>query len=237
MELKTNEIRQELEKYIDLVKREYLPNFFKTGKGQYGEGDKFLGVIVPNIRLVAKKYKSESFETIGELLQSEWHECRLCALLMMVEKFKKCDEKEKSIIYQFYLSQTAWINNWDLVDLSAPNIVGTYLLDRSRDDLYRLAGSSSLWEQRIAVVSTITLIKNNDFIDIICLSERLLTHKHDLIHKAVGWMLREMGKRDKDLLMQFLEKYATVMPRTMLRYSIEKFEEEERQYYMGLKKN
>jgi 3-methyladenine DNA glycosylase AlkD len=237
MELKTNEIRQELEKYINPVKREYLPNFFKTGKGQYGEGDKFLGVIVPNIRLVAKKYKSESLETIGELLQSEWHECRLCALLMMVEQFKECDEKEKDMIYQFYLSQTAWINNWDLVDLSAPNIVGTYLLNKSRDDLYRLAGSSSLWKQRIAIVSTIALIRNNDFIDTIYLSEKLLTHKHDLIHKAVGWMLREMGKRDKDLLVQFLEKYAAVMPRTMLRYSIEKFEEGERQYYMRLKKN
>ncbi|KAA6342720.1 hypothetical protein EZS27_009558 [termite gut metagenome] len=236
MESKAIEIKQELEKYIDAVKREYLPKFFKTGKGQYGEGDKFLGVIVPNTRLVAKKYKDESFETLAELLQSEWHECRLCALLMLVERFKKSDEEGRSCIYNFYLSQTKRINNWDLVDLSAPNIVGTYLLDKSRDNLYSLAASLLLWDQRIAIVSTITLIKNNDFIDIIRLSEILLNHKHDLMHKAVGWMLREMGKKDNDLLVQFLEKHAAVMPRTMLRYAIEKFEEEERRYYMGLKK-
>ncbi|KAA6318195.1 hypothetical protein EZS27_031767 [termite gut metagenome] len=236
MESKAIEIKQELEKYIDPVKREYLPRFFKTGKGQYGEGDKFLGVIVPNTRLVAKKYKDESFETSVELLQSEWHECRLCALLMLVERFKKSDEEGRSSIYNFYLSQTKRINNWDLVDLSAPNIVGAYLLDKSRDNLYSLAVSPLLWDQRIAIVSTITLIKNNDFIDIIRLSEILLNHKHDLMHKAVGWMLREMGKKDNDLLVQFLEKHATVMPRIMLRYAIEKFEEEERRYYMGLKK-
>ncbi|KAA6330447.1 hypothetical protein EZS27_020846 [termite gut metagenome] len=236
MESKAIEIKQELEKYIDAVKREYLPKFFKTGKRQYGEGDKFLGVIVPNTRLVAKKYKDESFETTAELLQSEWHECRLCALLMLVERFKKSDEEGRSSIYNFYLSQTKRINNWDLVDLSAPNIVGTYLLDKSRDNLYSLAASPLLWDQRIAVVSTITLIKNNDFIDIIRLSEMLLNHKHDLMHKAVGWMLREMGKKDNELLVQFLEKHAAVMPRTTLRYAIEKFEEEERRYYMGLKK-
>ena len=225
-------IQRELESYIDPVKREYLPHFFKTGKGQYGEGDKFLGVVVPNTRLVAKQYKDVSFEVMAELLQSEWHECRLCALLMLVERFKKSDEKGKKAIYDFYLQQTARINNWDLVDLSAPGIVGEYLKDKSRDDLYRLAGSSLLWEQRIAVVSTFTLIKNNDFIDLLSLSESLLHHKHDLMQKAVGWMLREMGKRDKDLLVQFLEKYSKVMPRTMLRYSIEKFPEEERREFM-----
>jgi 3-methyladenine DNA glycosylase AlkD len=236
MESKAIEIKQELEKYIDPIKREYLPKFFKTGKGQYGEGDKFLGITVPNIRLVAKKYKDESIETTAELLQSEWHDCRLCALLILVERFKKSDEEERGIIYDFYLSQTKRINNWDLVDLSAPNIMGAYLLDKPRDKLYSLAASPLLWEQRIAVVSTITLIKHNDFIDIIRLSEMLLNHKHDLMHKAVGWMLREMGKKDNDLLVQFLEKHAAVMPRTMLRYAIEKFEEEERRYYMGLKK-
>lgn len=230
--MKWNEIQKELETYIDPVKREYLPNFFKTGKGQYGEGDKFLGVVVPNTRIVAKKYKEEPFEVIAELMQSEWHECRLCALLMMVERFKKSGEKERKEIYDFYLSQTARINNWDLVDLSAPYIVGEFLKDKSRDDLYRLAGSSLLWDQRIAVVATATLIRNNDFIDIIRLSELLLNHKHDLMQKAVGWMLREMGKRDKDLLVQFLDKHAKVMPRTMLRYSIEKMTDEERKHYM-----
>jgi len=228
----SKEIRQELEQYIDPVKREYLPKFFKTGKGQYGEGDQFLGIVVPNTRIVAKRHKDAPFEVMAELLQSEWHECRLCALLMLVERFKKCDEKGKKEIYDFYLTQTTRINNWDLVDLSAPGIVGDYLKDKPRDVLYRLADSSLLWEQRIAVVSTYSLIKNNDFIDIIALSERLLHHKHDLMQKAVGWMLREMGKRDKDLLVQFLEKHCRTMPRTMLRYAIEKFPEDERREFM-----
>lgn len=247
-------IQEELEAYIDPVKKEYLPRFFKTGKGQYGEGDKFLGVVVPNTRLVAKLHKDEPFGVMAALLQSEWHECRLCALLMLVERFRKSDEKGRKDIYDFYLSQTARINNWDLVDLSAPGIVGEYLKDKPREDLYRLAGSPLLWEQRIAVVSTYTLIKNNDFIDIIRLSEGFVAHSvhagahkpahsfpagahrvqplHDLMQKAIGWMLRELGKRDKDLLVQFLEKYCTVMPRTMLRYAIEKFPEEERKEFM-----
>lgn len=229
---RAEEIQRELEQYIDPVKREYLPRFFKTGKGQYGEGDKFLGVVVPNTRIVAKRHKDAPFEVMAALLQSEWHECRLCALLMLVERFKKSDEKGKKVIYDFYLTQTARINNWDLVDLSAPGIVGEYLKDKPRQDLYRLADSPLLWDQRIAVVSTYTLIRNHDFIDILSLSERLLHHKHDLMHKAVGWMLREMGKRDKDLLVQFLEKHCTVMPRTMLRYAIEKFPEEERREFM-----
>lgn len=230
--MKSAEIQKELETYIDPVKREYLPRFFKTGKGQYGEGDKFLGVVVPHTRLVARKYKDEPFEVVAELLQSEWHECRLCALLMMVERFKKCDEIGRKEIYQFYLSQTERINNWDLVDLSAPYIVGEFLKDKSRGDLYRLAESSLLWEQRIAVVATTTLIRNNDFIDILRLSERLLNHEHDLMRKAVGWMLREMGKRNKDLLVQFLDRFHKEMPRTMLRYSIEKMTGEERKHYM-----
>lgn len=230
--MKSEEIQKELEAYIDPVKREYLPRFFKTGKGQYGEGDKFLGVVVPNTRIVAKRHKDEPFEVMAELLQSEWHECRLCALLMMVERFKKCDETGRREIYQFYLLQTERINNWDLVDLSAPYIVGEYLKDKSRDDLYRLAESPLLWEQRIAVVATATLIRNNDFIDILRLSERLLNHEHDLMRKAIGWMLREMGKRDKDLLVQFLDRFHKQMPRTMLRYAIEKMSEEERKHYM-----
>lgn len=252
-----NEIQKELEAYIDPVKREYLPRFFKTGKGQYGEGDKFLGVVVPNTRLVAKRHKDEPFEVMAALLRSEWHECRLCALLMLVERFKKSDEMGRKTIYDFYLSQTVRINNWDLVDLSAPGIVGEYLKDKPREDLYRLAASPLLWDQRIAVVSTYTLIKSGDFIDIIRLSEGFLARYeqtmcnsfahisgslhtslhtapplHDLMQKAIGWMLREMGKRDKDLLVQFLEKHGKTMPRTMLRYAIEKFSEEERKEFM-----
>ena len=215
MRQQAKEIEREIREYIDPVKKEYLPRFFKTGKGQYGEGDKFLGVVVPNTRLVAKRHKDAPFEVMAELLQSQWHECRLCALLMLVERFKKSDEKGRKLIYDFYLSQTARINNWDLVDLSAPGIVGEYLKDKSREDLYRLADSKLLWDQRIAVVSTYTLIKNGDFIDILALAERLLHHPHDLMRKAVGWMLREMGKRDRDLLVQFLEKYCKVMPHRM----------------------
>lgn len=232
MEWQAEAIEREIREYINPVKREYLPKFFKTGKGQYGEGDKFLGVVVPDTRSVAKRHKDAPFDVMAELLQSQWHECRLCALLMLVERFKKSGEKERKLIYDFYLSQTARINNWDLVDLSAPGIVGEYLKDKPREHLYRLADSGVLWEQRIAVVSTYTLIKNRDFIDILSLSERLLHHPHDLMRKAVGWMLREMGKRDKDLLVQFLEKHYRTMPRTMLRYAIEKFPEEERKEFM-----
>lgn len=232
METNATVIRQELETYIDPIKREYLPRFFKTGKGQYGEGDRFLGVVVPNTRLVARKHREVPFEVVAELLRSEWHECRLCALLILVERFKKSDEPMRKELYEFYLSQTARVNNWDLVDLSAPVIVGQYLLDKPREELYRLAASPLLWEQRIAVVSTITLIRNRDFIDILRLSESLLHHPHDLMQKAIGWMLREMGKRDPDLLVQFLEKWSKQMPRTMLRYSIEKFSPEERAYFM-----
>lgn len=272
MKQKAQQIEQEIRMYIDPVKREYLPRFFKTGKGQYGEGDKFLGVVVPNTRIVAKRHKDEPFEVMVQLLQSEWHECRLCALLMLVERFKKSDENARKAIYDFYLTQTARINNWDLVDLSAPGIVGEYLKDKSREDLYRLASSPLLWDQRIAVVSTYTLIKNHDFIDVLSLSEYFIAHSSahslpadahsfahlpladahclhtnahslhtgahsvhplpDLMQKAIGWMLREMGKRDKDLLVQFLEKYCTTMPRTTLRYAIEKFSEEERQEFM-----
>ena len=226
------EIQQELEMYIDPVKKEYLPKFFKTGKGQYGEGDKFLGIVVPNVRLVAKKHTEESFETVKELMRSEYHECRLCGLLILVERVKKSDEKDRKEIYEFYLSQTERINNWDLVDLSASYIVGEYLKDKSREPLYRLAESELLWEQRIAVVSTYAFIKNSDFTDIYALAKKLLTHEHDLMRKAIGWMLREAGKRNKDLLVAFLEKYCLAMPRTMLRYAIEKFPEEERKYYM-----
>lgn len=232
MKVRAEEIQRELETFIDPVKRAYLPRFFKTGEGQYGEGDRFLGIVVPNTRLVAKAHREEPFEVMAELLQSEWHECRLCALLMLVERFKKCDEKGKKEIHDFYLTQTSQINNWDLVDLTAPCIVGEYVIDHPREELYRLAASSLLWDQRIAVVSTLTLIRNRDFIDILRLSEQLLHHKHDLMQKAIGWMLREMGKRDKELLVQFLENHSKVMPRTMLRYSIEKFTDEERRYFM-----
>ncbi len=225
-------IREELEALSTPEKKEFLPYFFKTGKGQYGEGDKFLGVVVPDSRKIAKKYKDIPFQEVKNLLNSEYHECRLCALLILVERFKKADEQNRKAIYEFYLSHTHRINNWDLVDLSSQYIVGEYLLDKDRSVLYRLADSELLWDQRIAVLATFPFIRNHDFEDLLALSEKLLHHKHDLMHKAVGWLLREAGKKDKTVLIGFLDRYYKEMPRTMLRYSIEKLTPEERAYYM-----
>lgn len=223
-----------LEELASPEKKLILPRFFKTGKGEYGEGDRFLGVVVPHTRKVAKEYRDLPFEGMTALLQNPWHECRLCALLMMVERFKKSSEEVRKEIFHFYLSQTARINNWDLVDLSAPGIVGEYLKQKleARCVLYQLAASPLLWDQRIAMVSTLTFIRNHDFMDTIRLAEHFLPYKHDLMQKATGWMLREVGKRDEDLLVQFLEKHVQAMPRTMLRYAIEKFPETERKYWL-----
>lgn len=243
------EIKLELEHFIDEKKREVLPRFFKTGKGQYGEGDKFLGITVPDTRSVAKRHLDLDLDGISQLLKSPWHEQRMCALIIMVEQVK-CSYKRQWLkehseeeartfrqnYYDFYLRHTSNINNWDLVDLTAPTIVGEFLVDHDREILYQLADSSLLWDQRIAVVSTIAFIRRNDFSDIYALSETLLHHPHDLMHKAIGWMLREAGNRDKAQLMDFLDRFSCDMPRTMLRYAIEKFPEEERQYYLHLSK-
>lgn len=229
-------IEQALRTYVNPVKREYLPRFFKTGKGEYGEGDRFLGVVVPDTRRVARQYIAAPFDVTARLLLSPWHECRLCALLILVERFKKCDEKGQKEIFDFYLSHTAYINNWDLVDLSAPGIVGQYLAaSADRSILHRLARNPLLWDQRIAVVSTLTFIRNHDFTDIYLLAEHFLDTRHDLMQKAVGWMLREAGKRDCSRLVEFLNLHAARMPRTMLRYAIEKFPEGERKEYMKMK--
>ncbi len=226
-------IEQQLQVYFNPQKKEFLPYFFKTGKGEYGEGDKFMGVVVPDIRKVAKANWNLSLKEVEKPLQSEYHECRMCALLILVEKFKKAKiEEERKNIYDFYLSHTRHINNWDLVDLSARDVVGGYLKDKDRSVLYKLADSTDLWEQRISVIATYAFIRENDFTDILTLSEKLLQHKHDLIHKATGWMLREAGKKDKTVLCQFLDQHYKEMPRTMLRYAIEKLSGEERAFYM-----
>ena len=231
-----NSILHSLRQYIDAEKAIVLPRFFKTGKGEYGEGDKFLGVIVPNIRLVAKQYSHVPLEVVSRLLDSEWHECRMCALLILVMKYKKAAEQEKQAIFDLYLSRTERINNWDLVDLSAPNIVGEHLYSSTdRTILYRLAESPLLWERRIAIVSTLCFIRKGDFGDTFALADKLVTSRHDLMQKAVGWMLREMGKRDISLLRIFLDKHAATMPRTMLRYAIEKMDSAERHEWMGRK--
>lgn len=226
------EIQHTLESYSTPEKKEFLPYFFKTGKGQYGEGDKFLGVVVPDTRRVARQYKNINFKDVSELFKSEYHECRLCALLILIEKFKKSDEKGKKEIVDFYLANTRYINNWDLVDLSCKDIIGEYLVGKERSVLYKLAESELLWDQRIAIISTFAFIRKGDLEDIFRLSEKLIDHTHDLMHKAIGWMLREAGKKDKGRLCGFLDKYHKTMPRTMLRYSIEKFSPEERKHYM-----
>ena len=225
----TSQIYNALVARSDEEKKIVLPRFFKTGKGQYGEGDKFLGVTVPNIREVAKEFKDVNFDVIKELIHSPWHEMRMCALLILVNNSKKEVTKDT---FDFYLSQTKHINNWDLVDLSAPQIVGQFLLDKDRDILYKLAESDLLWDNRIAIVSTLTFIRNNDLDDTYLLSLKMMNHKHDLIHKAIGWMLREAGKRDVKRLYNFVMEYKNIMPRTMLRYSIEKFDIETRKELM-----
>ena len=216
----TNKIFDALVACSDEEKKIVLPRFFKTGKGQYGEGDKFLGVTVPNIREVAKEYKDVSIDILKELIHSPWHEMRMCALLILVINSKKNVTKET---FDFYLSQSKYINNWDLVDLSAPQIVGQYLLNKERDTLYNLTESELLWDNRIAIVSTLTFIRNNDLDDTYKLSLKMMNHKHDLMHKSIGWMLREAGKRDEKRLYDFVMEHKSIMPRTMLRYSIEKF--------------
>ncbi len=232
---KIKDIEEALSQLSTDEKREVLPRFFKTGKGEYGEGDKFLGVTVPNIRQVAKQCKEEPLTTVEELLQSPWHECRMCALLILVEKFKKASSEEKEQIVDLYLQNAVRINNWDLVDLSAPAIIGGWLMDKPRVILYTLASDQLLWRRRIAIVSTLTFIRNRDFADTLRLSEYFLSQPekmHDLMQKAIGWMLREVGKRDKTTLVAFLDKHSQSMPRTMLRYAIEKFSSEEKLYYM-----
>lgn len=224
-----SEVLKSIRGYSDDEKKKVLPRFFKTGKGQYGEGDRFMGVTVPNTRKVAKASASLSLDVVEMLLESEWHESRLCALLILIEKFRKEPER----IVRFYLGHTKWINNWDLVDLSSPNILGKYLVHREdRSILYELAGSTDIWKQRIAVVSTLTLIRNGQYDDTMRLAQKLLAAKHDLMQKAVGWMLREVGKRDEELLRGFLEKHKSMMPRTMLRYAIEKLSPEQRKNFM-----
>ena len=232
-----NDLKKDLEKAADPEKAKLLQRFFKTGKGEYGEGDVFLGIVVPKQREVAKKYQDIELSEMSHLLSSEIHEFRLVALLILTYKLKNkhitIQEKEK--IFHFYLknAQKGNINNWDLVDLSAPNIVGTHLLDKDRKILYKLAKSNNLWEKRISVLATFMFIKYKDYKDSLKIAELLLEDKHDLMDKAVGWMLREIGKRDTKEEEKFLKKHYKKMPRTMLRYAIEKFPENKRQAYLN----
>ena len=243
------DIEQLLWEKRDDSQRDHLMRFFKTGQGQYGEGDCFLGLKVPQTRAIVKQVRLlVDFENIERMLYSRWHEVRLCALLLLVEEMKanipnkkddeftlKTKERKREEIARFYLRHARRVNNWDLVDLSCEFVVGAYIRLSGKgnyDILYRLSQSDNLWEQRIAIVSTHEFIRHGIFHPTIHISEMLIDHPHDLIHKAVGWMLREIGKRDKDVLLSYLEKNLDRMPRTALRYAIERFPETERQYWL-----
>ncbi len=227
---------EELNKSSDKQQAENLQRFFKTGKGEYAEGDVFLGIKVPVQRQICKKYYGLSLENIQELLDSKIHEHRLCGLVILINKYKKSKKNpvEKIRIFEFYLKNASEnkINNWDLVDLSAPKLVGEFLLKEDRSILRTLAKSNNLWERRIAIVSTMPFIKNRAFGESLVISDILINDEHDLIHKAVGWMLREIGKKNADVLEIFLSTRYKQMPRTMLRYAIEKFPEEKRKKYL-----
>ncbi len=229
------EIRKAISKQKNPAQALILQKFFKTGKGQYGEGNIFYGIKVPEQRTIAKQFKDLPLIDLKELIHSNVHEERLIAAFILVEQFKKADDKKRKTIFDFYLKNRKGINNWDLVDLSSPKIIGEYLIDKEKDLLYKFARSKDLWEKRIAILSTQTFIRKHFFEDTLNISEILLNDKHDLIHKAVGWMLREVGKRDLETEEVFLKKYYKTIPRTMLRYAIEKFPEKKRKSYLESK--
>ncbi len=212
-----------------------LQRFFKTGKGEYGEGDVFLGIKVPVQRKIVKKYLDLSLRDIQKLMNSKIHEHRMVGLLIIVYKYEKADDAERDKLYNFYIKNSKKINNWDLVDVTAPHVVGRHLLDKSRKVLYTFARSKNLWQKRIAILSTFPFIRKGEFTDTLKIAEILLHDEHDLMHKAVGWMLREVGKRDQDAEERFLKKHRQVMPRTMLRYAIERFSERKRKWYLDTK--
>jgi len=228
--MKSQDVKKELQEKANPEKAKQLQRFFKTGKGQYGEGDIFLGITVPEQRKTAKKFKEIELKEIKKLIQTNIHEHRLVGLLILIEKYNKTDNKKE--IVDFYLANTKYVNNWDLVDLTSHKILGDYLIDKDRSILYELANSDDLWEKRISIISTFAFINKNDFTDSLKIAKILLHDKHDLIHKAVGWMLREIGKKNQNIEEIFLKEYYKVMPRTMLRYAIKKFDKEKRAFYM-----
>jgi len=229
-----NKILKEIISNRNKDKSTILTRFFKTGKGQYGEGDLFLGIVVPVSRKIAQKYGDVELSTITGLIKNKYHEVRLVSLLILVHKYKKSkSEIEKKNIYNFYLKNTQYINNWDLVDLSAHYTIGNYLLNKDKKVLLKLAKSKNIWERRIAIISTFAFIYKGESEWTLNIVKMLMNDKHDLIQKACGWMLREVGKRvSENKLTLFLDKYSSQMPRTMLRYSIERLPEKKRLYYL-----
>ena len=233
LQLSAGRLAKELRELKDPQKAAFFPRFFKCAPGEYGAGDRFLGVTVPQVRQVVSRYRGLSRVEISRLLSSQWHEERLAALLIMVEQFERGDAGQQKALFTLYQTHIKHINNWDLVDCSAPKIVGAYLHDRSRELLYRLAVSPKLWRRRIAIIATFAFIRNEDFVDTLAIAAILLKDSEDLIHKAVGWMLREVGKRDEGTLLRFLDRHAFVMPRTMLRYALEKLSARQKQHFMA----
>jgi hypothetical protein len=213
-----------------------VARFFKTGSGEYGEGDQFLGLTMPEQRLIASQFVGLGLDEVERLLQDPYHECRMVALVIWVNQCRSrhISPATRAEIVDRYLANRQFINNWDLVDVTCPTIVGNYLLTTDRSVLYDLADENHLWSQRIALISTLAFIRKGQFSDTFALAEKLLSHRHDLIHKAIGWMLREVGKKDVDALEEFLYDHVRQMPRTALRYAIEKFEPAKRKAYLAM---
>jgi 3-methyladenine DNA glycosylase AlkD len=232
MSATAGEVEAKLKSIADAEKAQILQRFFKTGPGQYGEGDKFLGIQVPELRQVVNEFKALPLGEVTKLVKSPWHEARLAALLILVKQFAKASAGERKSIYDLYLGHTRWINNWDLVDASAPHIAGAHLMMRSRRPLYTLAKSASLWERRIAIIATLYFVREKDFDDALSIVATLLADREDLIHKATGWVLREIGKRDQQAMEDFLVAHYRNMPRTTLRYAIERLPETRRKEYL-----
>lgn len=230
--IKLEEIQSAIKEAADPGTAEFLQRYFKTGPGQYGEGDRFRGIKVPVIRKIAKKAYGLPFDDVVNLLHSSWHEDRLLALFVLTKRFTDGDEEERQKIYRTYLDHSPEINNWDLIDLSAPAVLGGFLYERDRKILFDMARSTNLWKRRMAVMATFYFIKNGDYDDSLAIAGILLNDSEDLIHKATGWMLREIGKRDMQAEETFLIEHYSKMPRTMLRYAIERFPEKRRQAYL-----
>lgn len=232
------DVQNDLNEHENPADAAFLQRFFKTGPGEYGEGDVLIGLRVPKVREIAKKYRDLSVGELEKLLDSPIHEHRLCAVIIMAEQMKRALRRDPELardLYELYVRRTDRLNNWDIVDVSCRDVVGGYLQDRSREPLYELARSKVLWERRIAMVSTWQFIRVGDLDDTFKIAELLLDDQEDLMHKAVGWMLREAGKKDEARLKAFLDSYAAVMPRTMLRYSLERLHPEDKAHFMGLR--
>ena len=234
MELTYNQAKDELLALAQPRRAELVARFFKAIPGQYGEGDRFLGLTMPQQRQITKQYQDLPLDETEQLVQDAYHECRMTGLLIWVDQTRKANVAERDAILERYLANRQYINNWDLVDVTCPHIIGRHISQSDHALLYDLVREENIWSQRMAIISTFALIRQGLFSDTFALAEILLTHKHDLIHKAIGWMLREVGKRNTDALEEFLHDHVRQMPRTALRYAVERFAPSRRAYYLNL---